>query len=75
MLRIPFPRFEAAKALIQLLQKIIELAPHTHYFEGNPNGNVVGDVGDLSINHGGGAGTTLYVKESGNGTNTGWVGK
>lgn len=75
MLRIPFPRLEAPKAMIQLLQKIIELAPHTHYFAGDPNGNVTGDIGDLCINTSGGAGVTLWVKESGNGTNTGWVAK
>jgi hypothetical protein len=40
-----------------------------------PNNNVVGSVGDLYTNTSGGAGTTLYVKETGNGTNTGWVAK
>lgn len=75
MLRIAFPRLEAAKALIQLLQKIIELAPHTHYFAGNPENNVTGNVGDICINTTGGAGSTLYVKESGDGTNKGWAAK
>ena len=42
---------------------------------GVPNGAVVGSVGDLYVNKSGGAGTTLYVKESGAGTDTGWVGK
>jgi len=42
---------------------------------GVPNGNVVGKVGDLYINIAGSSGTTLWVKESGSGTNTGWVGK
>jgi hypothetical protein len=42
---------------------------------GVPNGNVIGKIGDLYINTNGGAGTTLWVKESGSGTNTGWVGK
>jgi hypothetical protein len=40
-----------------------------------PNDNVIGNIGDLFINIGGGAGVTLFVKESGTGTNTGWVGK
>lgn len=75
MLRIAFPRLDAAKAMIQLLQKIIEIAPHTQYFAGDPNGNVTGNIGDLCINTGGGAGVTLWVKESGDGTNTGWVAK
>lgn len=42
---------------------------------GSPNGAVTGSPGDLYLNKSGGAGTTLYVKESGTGTNTGWVGK
>lgn len=43
--------------------------------KGSPNGTVIGKIGDTYINTSGGAGTTLYVKESGDGTNTGWVGK
>jgi hypothetical protein len=39
-----------------------------------PNNNLNGIVGDIFINTGGGAGTTLFVKESGTAT-TGWVGK
>ena len=42
---------------------------------GVPNSSVVGNVGDLYLNTAGGSGTTLYVKESGVNTNTGWVGK
>jgi|SRR6185312_4559751 len=42
---------------------------------GSPNGSVVGSPGDLYVNTSGGSGTTLYVKESGVSTNTGWVGK
>jgi hypothetical protein len=42
---------------------------------GTPNGSVVGSPGDLYLNTSGGSGTTLYVKESGSATNTGWVGK
>lgn len=42
---------------------------------GSPNGVVTGSVGDLYTRTDGGAGTTLYVKESGTATNTGWVGK
>lgn len=41
---------------------------------GSPNSAVTGNVGDMFIRTDGGAGTTLYVKESGTG-NTGWVGK
>jgi len=42
---------------------------------GSPNGAVVGNLGDLFINKWGGPSTTLYVKESAAGLNTGWVGK
>ncbi len=42
---------------------------------GSPNGAVVGSPGDLYTNISGGSSTTLYVKESGAATNTGWVGK
>lgn len=41
---------------------------------GSPEGVVTAPVGTLYLNSTGGAGTTLYVKESGTG-NTGWIGK
>ncbi len=41
---------------------------------GSPEGTVTGVVGSLFLRTDGGAGTTLYVKESGIG-NTGWAGK
>ena len=40
-----------------------------------PNTHVVGSPGDLYTTTTGGAGTTLWVKETGTATNTGWVGK
>lgn len=45
-------------------------------FQGNgtPEGNVIATVGSLYCRLDGGAGTTLYVKESGT-SNTGWVAK
>lgn len=42
---------------------------------GNPNGVVTAEPGSLYTNGAGGAGATLWVKESGFGTNTGWVAK
>jgi hypothetical protein len=42
---------------------------------GTPEGAVTGSVGDIFTRDDGGAGTTLYIKESGAATNTGWVGK
>jgi hypothetical protein len=40
---------------------------------GVPNGVLVGSPGDLYVNQAGGAGQTLWVKESGAATNTGWT--
>ena len=42
--------------------------------EGDPNNVVTASVGRLYVDTTGGAGTVLYVKESGTG-NTGWVAK
>jgi hypothetical protein len=42
---------------------------------GTPEGVVFGSVGDIFLRTNGGASTTLYVKESGGGTQTGWVAK
>lgn len=41
---------------------------------GSPEGVVIAPVGSIYTRTDGGAGTTLYVKESGTG-NTGWVAK
>jgi hypothetical protein len=41
---------------------------------GTPEGAITASVGSLFMRTDGGAGTSLYVKESGAG-NTGWVGK
>lgn len=42
---------------------------------GTPESNVTGQIGDIWMRTNGGASTTLYIKESGAGTNTGWVAK
>ena len=42
---------------------------------GSPNGLVAGNLGDLYLNKSGGANATLWIKESGLNTNTGWVAK
>lgn len=42
---------------------------------GNPNTVVTADIGKIYINDAGGVNITLWVKESGMGTNTGWVNK
>jgi hypothetical protein len=45
------------------------------YGTGSPESNVSARIGSLYLRVDGGAGTTLYVKESGAGTNTGWIAK
>ena len=42
---------------------------------GDPNGVVTASPPAIFLNLAGGASTTLWVKESGAETNTGWVGK
>lgn len=42
---------------------------------GSPQGVVTANPGSLYLNRSGGANTSLFVKESGSATNTGWVGK
>ena len=42
---------------------------------GSPEGVIVAKVGALYARTDGGTGTTFYVKESGDNTNTGWIAK
>ncbi len=42
---------------------------------GSPEGAVAAPVGSLFLRTNGGTSTTLYVKETGAATNTGWVAK
>lgn len=42
---------------------------------GDPNGQVTASVGAVFRRQDGGTGTTLWIKESGTNTNSGWVGK
>lgn len=52
-----------------------ELLSRFHVSVGTPEGNIAAPVGHFCIRLDGGAGTTLYVKESGPDLPTGWVGK
>jgi hypothetical protein len=45
------------------------------YGSGSPEGVVTANVGSIYLRTDGGAGSTLYVKQSGNGTPNGWVAK
>jgi hypothetical protein len=40
---------------------------------GSPEGSEIGSIGDLYVDRTTGGGRTLWVKETGNNTNTGWV--
>lgn len=64
----PEQRIRQLEALVRQLQGAIQRGA------GTPEGNVVAPVGTAFLRTDGGAGTTLYVKESGTGS-TGWVGK
>lgn len=58
------------------LQAAIEAMPQISTLpSGTPNGVLAGYPGDLVTIKTGGAGTTLWVKESGNGSTGGWVSK
>lgn len=61
----------------QVLTKLYLLAEHVnlHVGAGSPETVVSAYVGSLYLRLDGGANTTLYVKESGAGTNTGWIAK
>jgi hypothetical protein len=54
------------------LRDAVLLLRYIHIVRGSPNGAEIGSVGHLALRVDGGASTTLYVKESGNQTNTGW---
>lgn len=43
--------------------------------EGTPEGAIAAPVGTLYLRTDGGTGTTLYVKETGGSTSTGWTAK
>lgn len=50
-------------------------SPRILYGTGTPEAKIIGSVGDSYYRTDGGASTTLYVKESGAATNTGWIAK
>lgn len=60
----------------KLNREQLEIGEATIYtLTGTPQNNQSGNVGDIALRTDGGTGTTLYVKESGAGTTTGWVAK
>lgn len=82
LLRVPPPSQDLqtwARQLVQFLQlKLDQLDRQTDFLimdSGSPEGTVQAKVGTVYLRLDGGAGTTFYVKESGDNTRTGWVGK
>lgn len=67
--------------VLEAMQDELETSPfrigNTHLYagKGTPNGTVKARIGDLYLRTDGGTTTTLYVKESGTDTLTGWVAK
>lgn len=55
-----------------ILNKLLEFV---HIGSNTPEGAETGSVGHIFLRTNGGASTTLYVKESGSNTKTGWVAK
>jgi Pectate lyase superfamily protein len=70
-----FPNQFAAAVVAPYLQVGTTSGPRILAGQSPPLGRVVGNVGDLYLCLQGGAGNTLYVKESGSNSATGWVGK
>lgn len=68
--------FDTTKLAGSALFLVLNTGPFllNHAGTGTPEGNVIAGVGSVWQRTNGGAGTTLYIKESGN-SNTGWVGK
>lgn len=65
---------ETAQWLQSYLSAVNRLNDQVLTGTGSPETVVTAPVGSLFLRSDGGAGTTIYVKESGTG-NTGWVGK
>lgn len=66
-------RLRLSATLAQFAAGIVLTADNVKRGAGSPEGAVTGSVGDAYERTDGGSGTSLYVKESGTATNTGWV--
>lgn len=76
MIEFPFPPNNVDAATRDWMGKAKDWADEKFKFgEGAPENVVTANIGCIYINTNGGASTTLYVKESGLGTKTGWVAK
>lgn len=74
MIEFPFPPRDAPPSVRDWMSKVLDWADERFKFgSGSPEGVVTANIGCQYVNTDGGAGTTLYLKESGTGTNTGWT--
>lgn len=76
MTEFPYPPRDAAPSVQQWMSALKDaLDERFKTGEGSPEGVVTANPGCIYQRTDGGASTTLYVKTSGVGTNTGWVAK
>lgn len=66
---------EPQRVIREMAQEINVLAGYVFVGVGDPDGVIVANVGSLFLRTDGGAGTSMYCKESGSGLATGWVAK
>lgn len=66
---------EPQRVIREMAQAINVTAGYLFVGAGDPDGVIVANVGSLFLRTDGGAGATLFVKESDSGLATGWVGK
>lgn len=67
--------FFTVQALDDILTSLQPFVDHVRWGTGTPLNRVVGSIGDVYLRTDGSTTTTLYVKESGMDTKTGWVAK
>lgn len=66
---------DLAQFIQQTVQGMLPPRPPITGGTGDPNGVVTGSPGNVYLNRSGGANTTIWIKESGVNTSTGWVAK
>ena len=69
------PTQQAIQFLQQMFTALNTLTGQITIGTGSPNGAVTASPGAIYLNLSGGAATTLWVKESGSNTSSGWIGK
>lgn len=72
MMEFPYPGPDMLRWMTEMQDALNE---RFRYGVGSPEGVVTANIGCQYVDTDGGAGITLYVKESGDGSNVGWVAK